>query len=65
MLSRPDTGKLVYLDELVIIATSTRRKAAVHTTAIVEVTFGASPVGLAASSIQLQVENMGNTPTQW
>ncbi|XP_065886516.1 cilia- and flagella-associated protein 65-like [Dysidea avara] len=44
---------------------STRRKAAVHTTAIVEVTFGASPVDHPASSIQLQVENMGNTPTQW
>jgi len=51
--------------DLVNVCYSTRRKAAVHTTAIVEVTFGASPVDLPASSVLLQVENMGNTPTQW
>ena len=38
------------------------RKTAVHTTAIVEMTFGASLVGLPVSGIQLQVEIMKNTP---
>lgn len=44
---------------------STRRKAAVHTNAISEVTFGASPVNMPASLIHIEVENKGSTPTQW
>ena len=37
----------------------TKRKAAVDTTAMV-VTYGASPVSLPASNIQLKIENMRN-----
>lgn len=50
---------------ILIIIISTRRKAAVHTNAISEITFGSSPVNMPASVIHLEVENKGQTPTQW